>query len=127
MNPNLGNAYFASAVKSATPSKLIVMLYDGLIRFATDTRDALAEGRSGAEAATRCFRILTELNTCLRPEIAPDLCGRLSALYEFYTMEISRAMHTHSPDRITKILPLITQLRDAWEEADGKPDQEQSK
>ena len=45
MNPNLGNAYFANAVKAATPGQLIIMLYDGLIRFATDARDALAEGR----------------------------------------------------------------------------------
>ena len=124
MNQNVNNAYFANSVKSATPGQLIVMLYDGLIRFATDARDALAEGKSGAEPVTRCFRILTELNTCLRPEVAPELCARLSSLYEFYTMELSKAMHTHTPDPITKILPLIADLRDAWEQAEGKPDQE---
>ncbi len=123
MNQNLGNAYVANAVKSATPGQLVVMLYDGLIRFATDARDLLNEGKPAAEPVARCFRILTELNSCLRPEVAPEFCQRLSRLYEFYTMELSRAMHQHTPEPINQILPLIEELREAWQKSEGQPDQ----
>ena len=118
MNPNLSRAYVSTTVKSATPGQLVIMLYDGLIRFATDARDAMEEGRSSADLINRCIRILTELNTCLRPDIAPEFCQRLSHLYEFYTMELSRAMHRNHPQIITAILPMIAELRDAWQDAE---------
>ena len=117
--PNLSRAYVSNTVNSATPGQLIVMLYDGLIRFATDARDAMKEGQTGAEPITRSIRILTELNICLRREVAPEFCDRLSKLYEYYTMEISRAMHRRNPQIIDDIIPLIKDLRDAWEAADN--------
>ncbi len=123
MNPS--RAYVSSTVSSATPGQLIVMLYDGLLRFATDARDSLAEGKSGADAISRAIRILTELAKCLRPEVSPDLCRHLSNLYQFYTVELSKAMHEQKPDRIDKIIPLIQQLRDAWQTAETKLGEEE--
>ena len=123
MNQNVSRAYVSSSVKSATPGQLVIMLYDGLIRFATDARDAMEEGRPSADLINRCIRILTELNTCLRPDVAPEFCDRLSNLYEFYTMELSRAMHRNHPQIITAILPMIAELRDAWQEAEKQLDE----
>ncbi len=118
MNPNVGQAYVSNTVKSATPGQLIVMLYDGLLRFASDARDAMKEGRPAADEVNRCIRILTELNSCLRRDAAPELCDRLSRLYEFYTMELSKAMHQNEPKIVEALLPMIGDLRDAWREAD---------
>jgi len=123
VNQNVSRAYVSSSVKSATPGQLVIMLYDGLIRFATDARDAMEEGRPSADLINRCIRILTELNTCLRPDVAPEFCDRLSNLYEFYTMELSRAMHRNHPQIITAILPMISTLRDAWQEAEKQLDE----
>ncbi len=118
MSQNLSRAYFTNSVKSATPGQLVIMLYDGLLRFAADARDAMQEDRSSAEMISRSIRILTELNTCLRHDVAPEFCDRLSKLYEFYTMELSRAMHRNQPQIITAILPMIASLRDAWQDAE---------
>ncbi len=122
MNQNLSRAYFTNTVKSATPGQLVVMLYDGLLRFATDARDAMLENRPSADMVNRCIRILTELNTCLRYDVAPEFCDRLSKLYEFYTMELSRAMHRNQPQIITSILPMIATRRDAWQDAEKQLD-----
>ena len=126
MSQDIGRTYVTNAVRSATPGQLIIMLYDGLIRFATDARDLLREGKPAADSVNRSIRILTELNVCLRFEVAPEFCDRLSKLYEFYTVELSKAMHQHQPEIITSILPMIENLRDAWQSAEqqvgGKKD-----
>ncbi|MDE1170485.1 MAG: flagellar export chaperone FliS [Verrucomicrobium sp.] len=118
MNP--GRAYVSNTVNSATPGQLIVMLYDGLMRFAGDARDELVAGRTGAEPISRAIRILTELSRCLRPDASPELCRNLANLYQFYTVELSKAMHEQKPERIDKIIPLIQELRDAWQVAEDK-------
>ena len=125
MTPGQSNAYLVSRVKSATPGGLIVLLYEGLIRFASEARDALcnaqADSQQTIEAALkvrRCIDILTALNTSLRQDVDPAFTGRMSDLYLFFTDKLSDALKTRDPSHIDGIIPLIQELHDAWQEAD---------
>ncbi len=120
MSPNL--AYLKSRVNSATPVGLIVLLYEGMIRFASDAREMLSQTEpsipDAANAVRRSIDILTGLNSSLRYEAAPELCDRLSGLYAFFTEEMHLALQGREPERITKILPLMEELLTAWREAE---------
>ncbi len=112
-------AYLLSQVRSATPCGLVIMLHDGLIRFASEASEAMQLENSGrsvraATAIDHCIRILTELNTSLRFDVDPELCGTLSNLYAFFTQELSRALHENTPEPISRMIHLVQELRATW-------------
>lgn len=121
---NASHSYLVAQIQSATPGGLIVLLYDGLLRFAQEAEERLADSqnplsvRDGAKAIQRATDILTELTSSLREDADPELCSRLSQLYTFFATELSRALRLRDSQIITGILPLIVQLRDSWQEAD---------
>jgi flagellar secretion chaperone FliS len=120
MNPNFSRAYSQSTIKAATPGQLVIMLYDGLIRFATEAKENMKDSKSCAHAIDRCVRIITELNISLKYDASPELCGQLSGLYEFYVLKFSEAMQKNDAALIDQLIPMITSLRDAWSEAEAQ-------
>jgi flagellin-specific chaperone FliS len=104
---------------------LVVLLYEGLIRFGNEARDAIVAAETNPAAVSifaariqRCIEILTALNTALRPDVDPGLCMRLSDLYTFFADAFSRASQNRDPKEIDGILPLIQGLCDTWEKVD---------
>ena len=118
MNARLSRAYVTSSVQSSTPGQLIVMLYDGLLRFSNEAIDNMKAGRPSAHSIDRCIRIVTELNLSLKFEVAPQLCRQLSNLYEYYVVQYSKAMQLQKPEFLEALIPMITSLRDAWVDAE---------
>ena len=121
MNPK--TAYLENQINSATPAGLIVLLYEGLINFATTAAEELASenpdaARNAADAVDRCIRIITELNNSLNHSQAQELSERLSNLYAFFIEELSRALNEHSDKIILDILPLMKELLDGWKQAE---------
>lgn len=121
MDANL--TYLQNQVNSATPAGLVIMLYDGLIKFASSMCDTLASNetdaqRNAADLSDRCIRIVTELNNSLQHDQSPELCERLSNLYAFFIAEFSRAIAEHDPKIVSGMIPLIKELRDSWQQAD---------
>lgn len=120
MNPQ--QTYLQNQVSSSRPGDLIVMLYDGLIRFANEARQHLNapgdEYEKAAYSVKRAVDILTELNSSLRPEVAPEFCTQLSSLYTFFMEELTKGLQTKNPDRIKSIIPLIDELRQSWQQAE---------
>lgn len=121
---NASRSYLVAQIQSATPGGLIVLLYDGLLRFTQEAEERLADTdptslKQAADAVQRATDILTELASSLREDQNPELCATLSQLYAFFTTELSRALHSRDASVITPLLPLITQLRDTWQDAEG--------
>ncbi len=100
------------------------MLYDGLIQNAESAdlemtaQPTPANRLQASHFVTRGINILTELNTSLRHNVDPALCGSLSDLYLFFTREFSESFDTWRPERIRAIVPLMRSLRDTWLQAD---------
>jgi flagellar secretion chaperone FliS len=124
MDQKLRDYYLEFQIKNATPAQLLIMLYDGLIQNAESADTELSEAQNSANRlqashfVTKSINILTELNTCLRHNVDPALCAKLSDLYLFFTREMSEAFNTWQPGRIRAILPLIRDLRETWSQAE---------
>ncbi len=122
MNPK--EAYLQGQINTASPGSMIIMLYDGLLRFSNEAKAALTPGQgdqyeAAANAVKRATDILTELNSSLRPDVYPELCKNLSGLYSFFMEQLSKALKEQNPQPIQEILPLIEDLRNTWKEADA--------
>lgn len=108
--------YLRNAVMTAPPEKLQLMLYDGAIRFAAQGRDAMAAGRieDAYNLLTRAERIILELQNGLRPEIHPQLCANMSALYTFIYRKLVDGCVRKDVACIDDALKVLQYQRETW-------------
>ncbi len=107
--------YHDSAVMTATPEQLVVMLYDGAIRFLRQAEHALGEGAylHSHEKMGRAEAILDELIATLNME-AGEISVRLQSIYLFCKRTLIEARMQKSPAKVGEVIGLLDGLRDAW-------------
>ncbi|MFO0973737.1 MAG: flagellar export chaperone FliS [Phycisphaerae bacterium] len=117
MTPTPSDEYLRSAVLTATPEQLQMMLYDGAIRFATQGREALErhDYSTSCEQLLRAQKIVVELENGLRPEVNPSLCQQLAALYRFVYRRLVDANVHQDPDAADDALRILHHQRTTWE------------
>jgi flagellar secretion chaperone FliS len=126
MDQRLRDFYIESKVNNATPGQMLLMLYDCLIEQAeVAEREMAAVSEAGdlrvaSHAVTRCIKILTELNGCLRRTVEPALCTTLSDLYRFFMNQFYEGLQKREAKKIREIIPLLRRLRETWAEADRR-------
>ena len=117
------SAYRVNAVNSAAPENLVVMLYDGAIRFlgaairAFDHEDPLDFNLNIHENITKTQAIVRELNHALDLENGGELAQSLSGLYVYFDNRLQEANINKNKEIIEEILQRISDLRDAWSES----------
>lgn len=116
MGTSARDEYLRNAVLTASPEQLQLMLYDGAIRFASQGRDAVAEGRieAGYNALTRAQRIVLELEAGMRPEVAPELCKKMAGLYNFCYRKLVEGCVAREVGPIDEALRILRYQRETW-------------
>src|ERR1700750_3078423 len=108
-------AYANDSVLTASPEKLVVMLYDGAGRFLAPAAAPLRADDVGAagNALTRAGAIIDELLATLDPA-AGEMADQLADIYLFCKRELLAAQLKRDPKRIERVAKLLADLRDAW-------------
>ena len=118
MNPYAAttNAYKSTAVMTATPEQLVVMLYDGAIRFLRQATAAMQEGAHGhaSERIGRTEAIIDELLSTLNHEAGGELATRLQAIYAFCRRCLIEARVERESSKVAHVIRLLVDLREAW-------------
>jgi flagellar protein FliS len=114
------NAYRESAVLTATPEQLVVMLYDGANRFLTQSAIAMRDGRAGlaGEKLGRAERIIDELLATLDLSVG-EIAERLQALYLFFKEHLMAARLNQDASKVDEVARLMRELRSAWGQIAG--------
>ncbi len=112
------NAYAAQGMTTASPARLLVMLYDRLL---LDLRraDAAQSREDGNEALAQLFHaqtIVLELSSTLRPELWSGAEGLLS-LYGYVSRMIARATTGQDPAATAQAIAVVEPLLETWREA----------
>ncbi|HNQ22941.1 MAG TPA: flagellar export chaperone FliS [Phycisphaerae bacterium] len=117
MDPSVDNPYLRDAVLTATPEQLQLMLYDGAIRYASQGRDALERKDLAAsyEKLSRAQRIITEMQAGLKPEINPELCGRVASIYNFVYRRLVDACVQRDVAAVDDALKILRLERETWQ------------
>jgi flagellar protein FliS len=115
-NANPGDEYLRTKVLTASPEQLQLMMYDAAIRFARQGRDALAAGTLDVSCnkLLRAQRIVLELNGGLRPQVDPELCDRLRALYHFIYRRLVDASIRREVRSADEAIALLEHQRQTW-------------
>jgi flagellar protein FliS len=109
-------AYKQQSILTATPGQLVVMLYDGCLRFLNQAANAMREG-NGRESDARLMRaeaIIDELLATLDLEQGGVIASRLQGIYVFCSRHLIEARGASDPEMIEKVGELLAELRDAW-------------
>lgn len=110
--------YTADAVQTASPARLLVMLYDRLVLDLVNAESSVADGdlaRMGSQLQ-HAQEIVLELRTSLDMD-AWDGANGLAALYTWLYSELVAANVKRDPARIRTCRGIVEPLRDAWRQA----------
>ncbi|MCW3021643.1 MAG: fliS [Conexibacter sp.] len=116
MNPYASpQAYRQSAVLTATPEQLVVMLYDGAVRFLRQAEVAMREGAflHSYEKLGRGEAIIDELIATLNMDTG-EIAERLQAIYIFQKRTLIEARVQRDDVKIGQVVALLSSLREAW-------------
>lgn len=117
MQPTNGlHAYRKTEVQSRTPLELVVMLYDGAIRFLGVARDAIGRGdiRGRAEATSRALAIISELQSTLDVDRGGEFALTLDDMYRYITQRVVQATVKNDAAPLDEARHLLETLRDGW-------------
>ena len=119
MSVGESHGYQVGAVATATPARLVTMLYDAALAAIGRARHQLAQGDAAAldsahREMTRAQDILLELQLSLDHELGGEIARNLGALYEFCLDRLVRANIDKDPRLLGAVERVIEQLRDGW-------------
>jgi flagellar secretion chaperone FliS len=108
-------AYRESAVLSASPARLIVMLYDGARRFLHQAAVAMSHKQIEAThiKLRRAEDIVIHLRQMLDMEQG-EVAVRLESIYLYCERELRQARIDGNVKRIEHVSDLLGRLREAW-------------
>ena len=114
----LRNRYVDASVATASPARLLTMLYDRLVRDLSEAEQALAAGdpATGTDRLRHAQEIVMELQSGLDPT---KWSGgpALAQLYAFLLRELIGANIAGDGARVARCRALVEPLRDAWHQA----------
>jgi flagellar secretion chaperone FliS len=111
--------YQNSQVNTASPERLLIMMYDGAIRFVGEASSHLEDGRVGERgiAISKAMAIISELSATLDHEIGGQIAANLAGLYDYMLRELLQANLHDDGERLTRVKGLLADLRLTWLEA----------
>jgi flagellar protein FliS len=117
-SPQLRDRYLQDSINTASPGKLLIMLYDRLVLDLMKAEEALrTDEREQAHAQlTHAQEIVLELRVSLDVD-AWSGAPALANLYGWMLTELIGANIARDADRVTACRALVEPLRDAWREA----------
>lgn len=117
---NPWKSYRQIATQTAPPGQLVLMLYDGAIRFLErglagfDCEDPAEANMAVHNNLERAIDILRELNLSLNMEQGGEFAVTLRRLYDYFDRRIWDSNVRKSPDGVREVIRHLTVLRDAW-------------
>lgn len=113
-------SYRAVATQTASPGQLVLMLFDGAIRFLECALTGFREEDVAASYQTinnnvlRAQAIIHELNVSLNMEQGGDCAQTLRRLYDYFDRRLQESNLKKVPAGIEEVIRRLTTLRDAW-------------
>jgi flagellar secretion chaperone FliS len=114
--PRGAEAYRRTEVQSSSPVELVVMLYDGAIRFVTEARDAIPrkDVRARTNGVSRALAIVAELQQTLNMQEGGEVARELDRLYTYMSARLLDVTAKADQGAADEVLKLLRTLREGW-------------
>lgn len=113
-------SYKKAGIMSASPERLILMLFDGALDAMKRAKDGFhftsvrEKNETISNNLIKAQNIFAELQRSLRMDKGGDFPDRMYRLYEFYTTKLNEANFKKTEEPIDTVIELFTEIRDAW-------------
>lgn len=117
MSVNAYQVYRQTQVSTASQGELLLMLFDGAIRFARQAQEHM-NGGDIEQANSKLIRtqdIVNELILSLNHDVG-ELAQNLQQLYTYIYDLLVQANIKKEPDKVGEALHMLTELRETWEQ-----------
>ena len=117
---NQAQVYRQNAVLGASPVQLVVMLYDGAIRFMDEGKAAMVAGNhfKQNQQLQKAQRIIMELMSTLDMVKGGEISTNLLALYTYIIEQLLTANVEDTCEPIDRSIRIISDLRESWVEVE---------
>src|SRR6266851_8959809 len=116
---NAYQVYRQTQAQTAAPGELVVMLYQGALRFVTSAIEAIEAKDIAASHASliRAQAIVSELNDSLDMERGGDIARNLTNIYDFMLRRLIDANLRKDATPAREVHSLLRELLPAWQAA----------
>lgn len=107
-----------TGVESASPQRLIVMLYEGALKAVMTAKTAILRGDVAGRGAalSKAISIVDEgLRASLNLETGGEIAANLMALYDYISTRLLSANLKNDMGAVEEVARLLTELKQAWE------------
>ena len=117
---NTWESYRQIATQTASPNQLVLMLYDGAIRFLERARlgfleeDPLEYNRTVNNNVLRAQDIINELNRSLDMSKGGEFSTNMRRLYTYLDRRLQESNERKDEEAVKEVINRVTVLRDAW-------------
>ncbi len=121
--------YKNTSIQSASKEKLLLMMYEGAIKY-TKLAIRASEEKKIAERCVnigRAFDIVLELNNTLDHKVGGEISMRLEQLYMYITEQYTKANMTGDPEPLKSSLKILENLYEGWKLAIEKIKKDEDK
>lgn len=118
---NAIRAYQENAIVTQPRGRIVVLLYEGAIKFLRQAQKELAAGNLAAkgEYIHKATAILNELDGCLDMDSGGQIAQNLRQLYHFMIQHLTEANIHRDTKRIQSVIQCLTELNEGWKVAVG--------
>jgi len=119
---NPWQSYRQVATQTASPGQLVLMLYEGAIRFLEQSLEGFSEADPLQFNLTinnniiKAQAIINELSLSLNMELGGEFSLRMRALYDYLDRRLQESNLTKTQTGIVEVRKHLSSLRDAWAE-----------
>ena len=120
-NSNLVNRYNQVNINIDNPAKLILMLYEGALRFANFAKKAIKEEKveEKVKYINKTTDIFIELINSLDFEKGGQIAYYLNGLYAYQIELLAKANAENNTEYIEQVIHVVKELIEAWKEETG--------
>jgi flagellar protein FliS len=114
-------AYHENAVATQSRGRIVVLLYEGAIKFLRRAVEELKAGRHVEKAhwIGKALDIINELDASLDMEVGGEMALNLRRLYVFMIRQLNHANLQNDPQRIEEVVSLLSDLNEGWKAVAG--------
>jgi len=116
------DSYRKVATQTATPGQLVLMLYDGTLKFLDkaltgfDHQDPRLFNQTINNNIVRAQAIIHEMNASLNMKAGGEVASNFRRLYNYFYRRLTEANRTKQKAPIEEIISRLRVLRDSWAE-----------
>ncbi len=119
MSKNPYQKYKQTSIQSASKEKLLLMLYEGAIKFMKLSMASIEQKKLAEKGVNigRAYDIILELNNTLDHKVGGDVSKNLEQLYMYITEQLTHANIKNDVQHMKNALKVTETLYEGWVKA----------